>query len=496
MKNVSSIFSEVSILNVQFLFKLARKYLWISITIPVVVSTIAIYLYMRQYDIYLAKISFRNIAAHQDSPTMAIASLLGEKPDRITANEIVGMGKSVDFLQRVAVKLVEEEDFDKMTFDSIYTTDKVYNKTIFEDCLDKACKVELLRELIPGFFNIDFDDQINNRFIVTVKTIDEYTTAKVIEAISEAFVEYRTESIRHSISQQRDISENLLADRKASLESIGIIEKNERKLFLEASLIRIEEKLKLYQETLDAKKIELSQTQISLKLTKKTLSSDVDESSKRQWEKYQALKVRRDLMMADITALDQAPSSATSQDQQILTDIKAELSRINDQISKLEKTKAVANFEGFKAEKGKNKDYVEFQSEVLSNQINELEMQVNEIAKKRAEVVSEIKDLSTQIEEHRPSLDYVKLLEGKLLQLKLVVGTVVSDIKFDNFVFEKRHFKRHGLLAIVPFAVIVSLFLSIIGLLVRYLFDERIIDREDFKNNFRDVEILGDVPEL
>src|SRR5690606_3541841 len=285
-------------------------------------------------------------------------------------------------------------------------------------------------------------------------------------------------------------------DRKLSLDEQGILEQNERKTQLELRLAGVEEKLKLYQETLDAKKIELSQASISLRLTKTTMNTEVDVVAKRQWERYQALKIRRDLMLADITALDQAPSMATNQDQAILADLKAEYKRINDEISKLEESNVVANFEGFKAEKSKNKDYVEFQSKVLRNQIEELEVQVQQIVTERENITSEIKEIAVTLEEHRPSLDYLKMLEQKLLQLRLVEGTVVSDIVFDNFVFENRHFKRHGLLSIVPFAVLLSVFLTVLALLIRYLFDERIIDREDFKNNFRDIEILGDVPEL
>jgi len=59
-----------------------------------------------------------------------------------------------------------------------------------------------------------------------------------------------------------------------------------------------------------------------------------------------------------------------------------------------------------------------------------------------------------------------------------------------------KHYKRHKLSATIAFSLFVSIFLVILGILLRYLFDERIVDKEDFKNNFRDIEILGEVPEL
>src|SRR5690606_19092515 len=108
---------------------------------------------------------------------------LGEKPDRITANEIVGMGKSVDFLQRVATILVQDPEFNNLSFDSIYTTERKNNEEVFKNCLDEACKISHLRGIIPAFFNIDFDELVNNRFVVTVKTIDQLTTTKLTSAI-------------------------------------------------------------------------------------------------------------------------------------------------------------------------------------------------------------------------------------------------------------------------------------------------------------------------
>lgn len=496
MKNISAVFSEFSILNWRFLLKLASKYLWISCTIPVIVTIVSAYFYLRQHDIYMSQIAFRNVAAFDNSPTQQIATLLGEKTDRISANEIIGMAKSVDFLQRVSEKIVKDPDFASMSFTSIYEANKKNTKQMFLECLDTECAIGRVRGVISNFFTIVGDDSVSNRFIATVKTLDENTTQKIIRAMSEAFVEYRSETIAHSLSEQRKISEELIKDRRESLQKLDIMEKNREMAQAKMQMEGLEKKLSLYQLSLEEKRMEFSQIEISSKITNKTINKDIDKKLKADWERYQKLKIKKDLISADLVALEGTALTESEDDKKIVKDLNDNLKKINAEIAELEKSKIAANFETFKADKEKSKDYVEFQGKVLGDQIKELEQNVKDIEGDRTALLSKVKEISSELEEHQPSLEYLKLLEQKMLQLKLVEGTVVSDIVFDNYLLGKRHYKRHKLSATIAFSLFVSIFLVILGILLRYLFDERIVDKEDFKNNFRDIEILGEVPEL
>ncbi len=496
MKNVNAIFSEFSIINIKFLYKLAKKYSKITITVPIFVVAFTAFFYLRQHDIYMAKIAFRSIGGHNDSPTNAISDLLGEKTEKVDPGEFLGVAKSVDFLERVANKLASDPNFDNMTFSSVLSTKVERTKEAFAECLDQQCIASKLRAILPSFFTVEMDDTIITRFIVTVKSLDSYTSNKVILAIKDALTEYRVDIIRHTLTDQKEVTAKLIKDRRDNLDNLGIVSKNEQIVQLRALLNGVERKLEIYQNTLDTKRIELSQSEISLKLTKNTLRKEVDPKIRQKWDSYQTLKARRDILMTDITALEQVVSRSESRESQIVTELRDQLKNVNSKISKLEKTRDFVNFEGFRDEKGKSKNYVEFQTKVLDDQIKEIQEKADELTDERTSLITKIKSIEQEIEEHRPSLEYLKLLEQKMLQIQLIEGTVVTDVAFDNFLLSSQKFKKHSLNKTIPFAIVVSLFLVIIGLLLRYLFDERIIDREDFQNNFRDIEVLGDVPEL
>ncbi len=496
MKNVNAIFSEFSIINVKFLSKLARKYILITASVPVVVCILTAFLYLRQHDIYSAQIAFRNIGAHSDTPTNTISEMLGEKKERVGPGEFLTIVKSVDFLQRVANKLVSDPNFDNMSFSSIHSSKIERSVELFSSCLDIECKTSKMRDVIPKLFNIELDELIETRFIVSVKTLDSYTTNKVINAIKDALTEHRLMTIKLALTNQKEVTAKLIEERKESLSNLGIMEKFQEISQIQAVLNGIERKFEVYQDSLETKKIEYSQSEISLKLTNKTLKKDFDPKLKQKWERYQSLKAKRDILMTDISALEQVAGTNSSQGSQIVSELKKQASLVNKEISNLEKTRDFVNFEGFREDKGKNKDYVEFQTKVLKDQIVKLETRVEGLIEERKSLVTKIKNLEQDIDEHKPSIEYLKLLEQKLLQVQLIEGTVVTDVSFDNFLLSSSQYKKHSLARTIAFSIVVSLFLVITGLLLRYLFDERIIDREDFQNNFRDIEVLGDVPEL
>tara|TARA_R110002049_G_scaffold243078_4_gene416850 strand:+ start:552 stop:2042 length:1491 start_codon:yes stop_codon:yes gene_type:complete len=496
MKNVNAIFSEFSIINVKFLYKLAKKYVWITASIPVVVCALTAFLYLRQHDIYSAKIAFRNIGGMNDSPTNAISDLLGEKKERVGPGEFLTVVKSVDFLQKAAQKLVSDPNFENMTFSPVESTGIIRSSEMFSSCLDDQCKITKLRGMIPKLFNIDLDENIDTRFIITVKTLDSYTTNKVINAIKEALIEHRLTTIKVSLTNQKEVTAKLIEERKESLTSLGIMEKFQEISQINALLDGLEGKFKVYQDALESKKIEYSQAEISLRLTNKALKKDVDPKLKQKWKVYQSLRAKRDILLTDIAALEQVAGDKSSQGSQIVKELKQQITTVNKEIATLEKARDIVNFEGFRETKGRDKDYVEFQGKVLEDQIVKLEARVEGLIDERKILVTKVKNLEQEIEKHKPSIEYLKLLEQKLLQVQLIEGTIVSDVNFDNFLLSSAQYKRHSLGRTIAFAIVVSLFLIVTGLLLRYLFDERIIDREDFQNNFRDIEVLGDVPEL
>ena len=104
--------------------------------------------------------------------------------------------------------------------------------------------------------------------------------------------------------------------------------------------------------------------------------------------------------------------------------------------------------------------------------------------------------VETKFEEYKPSFEYLKLLEGKLVQIRLIESTVVSDIVFDNNASPVVGLKRSTKMKVFIVCTGFGIFLAFVYLIARYLLDSKIYDEDELKSNFNDLEIIGNTPDF
>ena len=102
----------------------------------------------------------------------------------------------------------------------------------------------------------------------------------------------------------------------------------------------------------------------------------------------------------------------------------------------------------------------------------------------------------TKLEKLRPTVEFVKALEAKVIQLKLLEITTTSDLKFDNFATLPVKSKKVSRLMIFAYSVFFITFAMIAMLAMRFITDDNIYDESDLKRIFSDVDILGVSPKF
>ncbi len=134
--------------------------------------------------------------------------------------------------------------------------------------------------------------------------------------------------------------------------------------------------------------------------------------------------------------------------------------------------------------------------QVLKEQFANLEKDFHLTQEKLSELEKKKSAFKADIEKNKSTLEYMKLLENKLIQLKLLESTVVSDLLFDKFTTGISVFKRTTLPFVILFAFVLTSFLSLVILVGFYLYDDRVFSVDEISNRFQDLPVLGSTPKF
>ena len=475
-----------------------KRYILVVILAPILCLGYGINFYLKQNTIYQQNASFKNIADEQDSATSAIASLLGEKTGSLSPSEVIGMIQSTDFLQKAAILLHENEKVMDLNFAGIIAEKPLKAEHLFKRCDGKKeCEIVALRNVIGKFFMITEDRVVEKKFWVNVKTLDMTTTQVLTEVVIETVMEARKETIRHHISQQLKISEELVYNKKEEMKRIDLDALIQEKKKLEAKAQELNAKLASYNNFYHDQKLKLSYAETRLKETKDTIKKKVSDSDKEKFKKKKNLEAKLDKIDADIEAIKLVSKNLSSRDSQILNQLEKDKKKTKREIASIGNLgRSVKNVMKFLDKKDSESDVTEFDYQVLKGQFVKVKKDYNKVLKEKNEVINKLSHYEKKIEELKPSFEYLKLLEQKIIQLKLVESTIVPDLVFDKERLPVSSFKRASKGKVVGFSFGISLFLLILSIFVRYLFDDRIYDETELSKSFEDLTIIGNTPDF
>jgi len=497
ISKMKSLLDETTILNFKFIIKLAKRYKWIIFVAPLLVAVFSAYLFKVQNQIFAAEISFRYIPENKNTGVSALSALVEDDNSRVSPSEITGIAESINFLQGVSQDLADYPNSKDLNLNSIHSVNKKTFDEIIGPCQeDRDCVVNKIRDSVIGLFTLTEDLFVDEKYNVVVKTLEPKTTKILLDFVQKNILSYRLNTIKNQLKSQIQITGRLVAQEEASVDALGLKEVVQERSILADSLEALIKKRELYEVTLGEKKVELEQAQISLKYTKNTLGKKITLNDKKKYEKLKSLLLRKELLSADITALEYSMGSNSNDDNAIIKDLKVELSRINTELKKLESSKSKGMLGDFQDEKLKTKSTVEFSIKVLKDQIDGLAKSIDKINEDRSDIIKKIGNKDSFLSKNQATMDYLKLLQAKFLQLKLIEDTIVADLIFEDYSNVRKRYKKYTLFSVIPFSIAIAFVLSLILLIIRYAFDDRLFDEEEFKSLFSDIEFIGEIPKI
>tara|TARA_R110002072_G_scaffold276051_2_gene437698 strand:+ start:39495 stop:40997 length:1503 start_codon:yes stop_codon:yes gene_type:complete len=499
MKKINVILHETTIINFPFFWKLIKRYAFLSMIAPIVSLIVGGYIYYSQKDIYLKSASFKYHVESTDTTSSSIASIIGEKSSGLSINEILGIMNSYDFAKQVAVSLYNRPDLLEFNFTPIKNKDFLNTASYLAPCKEnRECKIKKIQQIVPYLYTMEPDRLIENRFWIRVKSLDKKTTLNLTETLITELRRNRINSIKHNLTEQMNLSYELIENKKNELIGVDMLAVRDRKKEVQSNLNEITSKIKSYTSFYHQQKLKLSLAETKYNQTRSTISKrqvaqeDVEVSKKRQ-----ELEDKIKKTMSDINSIKLSAKDLSAQDKMIIKQLRSEISNAKNKLSSLgTKGRTISNIVDFLDEKDKESDFNEFDYKVLKGQFVKIEKDYSEMIKKREDLEAESRKLDNILEKYKPAFEYIKLLEQKIVQLKLLESTVISDFIFDKESASVRRFKRTSKSKIILFTVTITLFLMFLITISRYIIDDRIYDTYELEKSFEELTIIGNTPDF
>ena len=498
MKKLNIILHETTIINFPFFWKLMIRYKWFSIFLPIIVFGYASYFYQNQSDIYLRKKFFKNIATESDSPTSAIASVLGEQTSSLSEGEVVGLISSLDFQQEFTSELIKLPEFRTLNLSPINSKSTINFDSIMKGCSGlELCIESKLRGILFSFIRIVPDRLVVNKYFVQVSSLDPDTTKFLLNEVSKRIVKSRVEAIRHKIDEQIKISSEIADTKRKELSIVDIKSLKDQARALTASIASMTNKIErnnLFRQKL---KLELALAETQVTETKKAYKGEIKTDKLLVYQKRKRLEEKIKKLEEDIGAVQSVSNSISTQDNVIVKQLQADLMSSKKKLISMGMSgRKVSSDARFILKKENESNFTEFDFKVKSEQYKKTTKEFDRLILQREGQVKELSLVDEKLENIKPSFDYFKLLEQKILQLTLLNSTVVSDLVFENQLSTQNVYKKVSKSKIILFSLSISLGLLVLVISSFFLLDDRIYDQHELEKSFEDLTIIGNTPDF
>ncbi len=500
MKKLSYLLDSTTIINFPFVWKLLLRYWKSSAFITILIFSISAVFYLSQSELYTTTVKFSDMNAKADPTMMAMGSLTGAKSlGGNNSADIVGLRHSRDFTQTIAERLFRNPFFYSLNFGkSLIDVNKKSGASIYRGCLgNRNCVVDTVAKIVPQFYVMIDSERTNTNYVLQVQAADKRTAMILLEEIKQALHATRVAFLKGALEGQRKVTSEMLEQNKKSLLDLNYDKKLENKALLDNQLLQLESQIDSQNKIVIEHQNNLSRMEAKVKGTRDALKKDIDYSDLSSDKKRQSLEAKIESLTNDIHALEAAEGGTTAKDDGIIAKLRQELKDVQRQLQSIKRDRhSLVSTDRFMKNTEQSMDVSEFDYKVYKKHLEKANGVLDEMISQKKELTEAQLKLQEEMEKIRPTIEFVKALESKLLHVKLMEETVTTDLRFDTFSTPPDNSKRLG--KVLLFAYTMMLWsLVVMGYLVtRYLIDDRIYDEDDLRKFVGDVPIIGETPKF
>lgn len=496
MRKLNYLLHNVTVINFLLMGKLVLRYRIATIVALCIAVILIPTLYFRQPVVFQKEVHFMVFSETGNSIMDKInpmANLINQSNSN-TIQEILALVGTYEFKTTLSNKLVDSKEFEKLDLRHPTSNSNSLADSL-PDCKDRSCRVVIIRDLVANLFSVHAEP-IPNRFGLKITTRSEFTTMEFLRVFQEALDATRIANSSSLLTKQIAQLQDLLVKNKVDLESKGGIEKLGSSAFLDAQIEQQQEKIRTLTQRLIRDDNEHFFQSTRLKESNIAAGATIKGEEKLGFENYVKVSKRIEELRQNIAAINSmGDEGRSSSDQLVLKGLTDELTQLEQQQkSSGHFNRNIAVDDNFINQHKGNKSSYEFDAKITNAQVKKLRGEYDRAMRQLDELYARRASLENELIALKPDVEYLKLLEGKLVALKFKQGGLATDIAFENYGTEVRAFKRNGLAKIAAFTLVFMGFLLFIACLVMYLIDDRIFEELEVQRCIEELPIVGHAP--
>lgn len=473
--------------------KLALRYRFVTACGILLFAFLVPYFYLSQPVVYQKVIHFKILNQNSLSPDKGAAEIIPNLTSSLNMSEVIGTISSYHFITTMSERLAELPEFKELNFEHpLINTD---SSVKLSQCPDKACRVQLLRTLVPNLYAISAE-QVTGKFTLKITTRSTRTTMQVLKTFKLALNDVRIQNSKELADRQLAQLHELATKSKEDIEAKGGFEKMASSEFLDALITQHKDKIRNLSMRLVKDDNQYYTQRVKLKESSIAAATSIGVKDKLTYENYLKINKRIDEIRQNIASINATPLEARTQsDAMVLAELQKELLENESELKSMGKLKRNLDLDDrfIDTQRG-NKSVMEYDFKVTSAQVKQLREQLETAKVELDKLYSQKAALENELVALKPDLEYLKLLEAKLVSMKFKQSSISSDILFENYGTEVSVFKRNSLVKILAFVFLFVLFLLFIAYLVFYLFDDRIFEENEIGKCIEELPVVGYAP--
>jgi PIN domain nuclease of toxin-antitoxin system len=493
MNKFNLLLNENTIIDFKVLWKLAARYRLHFLIATFVFCCVFFVNYYSQPVIYSVNVPIKVVSSHAVANDLS-ALVPIDTTNNVTVSELkISLG-NLTFLKNFADLTIEVPSFDKMNFGSTTANKNIYGRDLKKICKkDKDCLIDQLAGNLRGIFTVD-QGLTDNRFILTVNTIDKFTAQQVTGVLIKAIDINRVHVRQYLVLKEIQSVGNLINEGRSILQKMDGYKALEESEKLKNNIADLKERIRMLQYSSSVETANANSLESRLAENKKSTGNSALQSQE-VFEKMQKIHSRMLDIKTNISILTNIPEDKRSpSDKNIINQLREEQARLAKVLPpEPNRVKMELSASFIENQRGKSGDF-EFdyivakkKLEKLNQEYEESKVQLNILLQQQ--IANENKVISMKAD-----LDFLKNLEAKQMSLKLLKATMTSDLYFEDVSSDAREFRQSSYSKIFMFSFAITAFLYLISLIIRYLLDDRIYGEEEVRNYLKGLDFIGEVP--
>lgn len=496
MKKLRNLLHSITLVNFPMVAKLVLRYRLATLGGVLLFAWLVPFYYQRQAVIFQKEVHFKIFAQARTSASDKLGIIeLAEGPNSgLNMPEVLSVVNTYDFTTQLARHLVGSEHFSKLNFLHPTATETATVLTL-RNCKTDECRIPLLRNLVPNLYSLN-SDVSSGRHSLKIISRSALTTLEVLRCFQITLEEVRIQNAAVQVEKLLTQMQGLATKSKNEIVAKQGFEKIASAEFLDALIAQHKDKLRSLSMRLVKDDNQYFSQRIQLKESNLSAQNLIEGKDRLTYENYTKVNRRIDELRQNIASINSTHlSTRTETDGIVLAQLKNELAETELELKRFgQLNRNVAVDEKFiDAQKG-NKSALEFDYKVTTARVLKLREEYEDAKAELDDLYSQKAQLENELVALKPDLEYLKLLETKLVTLKFKQSSITSDVAFEHYGGEVASFKRSSLTKITVFAALFVAFLLFNLYLVMYIFDDRIFDEAEIQKCIDELPIVGQAP--